>query len=54
MGLYANPVFSEEGDWPAIVKERVGANSRAEGLGTSRLPAFTPEEVEYIKGIVHL
>ncbi|KAJ9579872.1 hypothetical protein L9F63_004474, partial [Diploptera punctata] len=49
MGLYANPIFTEDGDWPAIVKERVAANSEAEGLGASRLPVFTQEEIEYIK-----
>ena len=50
LGLYANPVFTEEGDWPALVKERVAANSKAEGLGTSRLPSFTQEEINYIRG----
>jgi len=32
------------------VKERVDANSKAEGFTTSRLPKFTSEEVNFIKG----
>nr|BAU51446.1 beta-glucosidase [Panesthia angustipennis spadica] len=50
MGLFANPIYSAEGDWPAIVRERVDANSKAEGLAESRLPVFTPDEIEYIRG----
>jgi len=38
------------GDYPSVVKERVDANSKAEGFTTSRLPKFTSEEVNYIKG----
>jgi lactase-phlorizin hydrolase len=50
MGIYAHPIFSEEGDYPSVVKERVDANSKAEGFTTSRLPKFTSEEVNFIKG----
>jgi len=32
------------------VKEKVDANSKAEGFTTSRLPKFTSEEVNFIKG----
>jgi hypothetical protein len=32
------------------VKERVDANSKAEGFTTSRLPKFTPEEINFING----
>ena len=50
LGTYAHPIFSEEGDYPSVVKERVDANSKAEGFTTSRLPKFTSEEVNFIKG----
>jgi lactase-phlorizin hydrolase len=50
LGIYAHPIFSEEGDYPSVVKERVDANSKAEGFTTSRLPKFTSEEVNFIKG----
>lgn len=50
LGWYANPIFSENGDYPSIMKERVRERSLLEGLNTSRLPEFTDEEVDYIKG----
>jgi len=50
LGIYANPIFTEEGDYPSVVKERIDANSKAEGFTTSRLPKFTSEEVNFIKG----
>lgn len=47
-GLYANPIFL--GGYPQVVIDRVNANSLAEGRPWSRLPEFTPEEIEYVKG----
>nr|WPM03616.1 myrosinase 2 [Phyllotreta armoraciae] len=47
-GMYFHPIF--KGDWPEIVKQRVAERSEAEGLASSRLPAFTPEEIEFVKG----
>lgn len=38
------------GNWPAEVISRVASRSLAEGRSQSRLPQFTEEEVEYIKG----
>lgn len=49
-GLYAHPVFSTEGDWPMVVKERVAAKSLEQGYPRSRLPEFTQQEIDYIKG----
>ncbi|XP_049766138.1 myrosinase 1-like [Schistocerca cancellata] len=50
MGIYAHPIYSAGGDYPAVVRERVDANSAAEGRPRSRLPSFTQEEVQYIRG----
>nr|BAB91145.1 beta-glucosidase [Neotermes koshunensis] len=50
LGLYAHPIFTEEGDYPAVLKDRVSRNSADEGYTDSRLPQFTAEEVEYIRG----
>ncbi|CAG9827049.1 unnamed protein product [Diabrotica balteata] len=48
IGVYTHPVFI--GDWPEIVKTRVAIRSKLEGRTESRLPAFTPEEIDYIHG----
>lgn len=47
LGWYANPIFN--GDYPAIMKERIKERSLMEGLQTSRLPDFTQGEISYIK-----
>ncbi|XP_049765179.1 myrosinase 1-like [Schistocerca cancellata] len=49
MGLYGHPIFVD-GDYPAVVRQRVDNNSAAEGRPRSRLPSFTEEEKQYIKG----
>ncbi|XP_028155804.1 myrosinase 1-like [Ostrinia furnacalis] len=50
VGQYAHPIFSTTGDWPPVMKERIAAKSAEQGFFRSRLPAFSPEEVEYIRG----
>lgn len=45
-GLYFHPIFSASGDYPEVVREYVNKNSGVE----SRLPYFTDEEVEMLKG----
>ncbi|XP_047004486.1 myrosinase 1-like [Schistocerca americana] len=49
-GIFGHPIFSAEGDYPEVVKQRVANNSRADGYARSRLVEFTPDEVEYIRG----
>lgn len=41
-----------DGDFPAIVKERIAYGSKLEGFWSSRLPQFTSEEVSYIRGTI--
>jgi hypothetical protein len=50
LGWFAHPVYSEDGDYPAVMKEYVAKHSSEEGLETSRLPQFTTEEINMIKG----
>eukprot|EP00057_Strongylocentrotus_purpuratus_P013815 XP_011668289.1 PREDICTED: cytosolic beta-glucosidase [Strongylocentrotus purpuratus] len=38
------------GDYPELVKAVVGNMSRAQGLTVTRMPSFTPEEQQLIKG----
>ncbi|XP_060535621.1 myrosinase 1-like [Cylas formicarius] len=48
MGLLANPIFN--GNWPQAAIDRVAERSKLEGYYRSRLPEFTQEEIDYIKG----
>ena len=48
LGWYMHPIFSETGDYPAVMREYVDARS-PDGPGT-RLPQFNQSEIEYIKG----
>ncbi|XP_023935450.2 myrosinase 1-like [Bicyclus anynana] len=49
-GLYAEPIFSEEGGFPKELSEIVDRKSEEEGYFASRLPQFTDEEREYVRG----
>jgi beta-glucosidase/6-phospho-beta-glucosidase/beta-galactosidase len=50
-GIWAHPVVF--GDYPDIVKSRVGNNSLHQNFTKSRLPEFTDEEKHMIKSIVY-
>lgn len=52
-GIFAHPIYSEKGDYPDTVKERVNLNSEKENRYISRLPKFTDEEIESLKGKNH-
>ncbi|KAG5887546.1 hypothetical protein JTB14_000402 [Gonioctena quinquepunctata] len=47
-GWYANPIFN--GDYPSVMKIKIGDRSIREGFEHSRLPSFSQEEIEYIRG----
>ena len=49
MGWFAHPIF-KTGDYPPMMKERVLAKSIQQGLPKSRLPEFTAQEKDEIKG----
>ncbi|XP_028286481.1 lactase-like protein [Parambassis ranga] len=48
IGWFATPIFY--GDYPQVMKDFIGRKSVQHGLGTSRLPTFSPQEKSYIKG----
>lgn len=49
-GWWAHPIYSKEGDYPDVFKNRIEKNSKEERFPRSRLKPFTPEEVQYIRG----
>lgn len=49
-GIFAHPIYSEKGDYPETVRERVNLNSKRENRFISRLPKFTNKEIEELKG----
>ncbi|KAF2894139.1 hypothetical protein ILUMI_12035, partial [Ignelater luminosus] len=49
-GWYTDPIYHPNGDYPEVMKKFVAERSKKEGFKKSRLPEFTKEEVEYIKG----
>lgn len=50
VGLYANPIFSKKGDWPAVIIDEVNKNSVQEGRIWSRLPKFDNETRKFVRG----
>nr|KAF7422070.1 hypothetical protein H0235_009906 [Vespula pensylvanica] len=49
-GWVGHPIYSKTGDYPQVMKNRIAENSRIQGYSKSRLPEFTPEWIEYIRG----
>jgi len=45
-----HPIYSATGDYPPVMKEWMAKESKEEGYSRSRLPSFTKEEVEMVKG----
>ena len=41
LGWFANPIFSQDGDYPQVMKDLVSGD---------RLPAFTQDEIDLMKG----
>ncbi|CAH2059640.1 unnamed protein product, partial [Iphiclides podalirius] len=50
LGHYMDPIFSESGNYPQRVIDRVAAVSKEQGYSASRLRPLTDEEVDYLKG----
>ena len=49
-GWLSHPIYSELGNYPQIMRDRIGNNSLKEGRFRSRLPNFTAAEINLIRG----
>ncbi|CAH1647057.1 unnamed protein product [Spodoptera littoralis] len=50
VGMFAHPIYSKTGDYPELVRQRIDNASHEEGFSKSRLPYFTDEQIEALKG----
>lgn len=50
LGWFTNPIFNSEGNYPAIMISKVANNSMKEGRTSSRLPTFSKEWIDKIRG----
>jgi len=51
-GWVLHPIYSATGDYPPVMKEWMAKKCKEEGYSRSRLPNFTKEEIEMLKGEV--
>ncbi|XP_026729954.1 myrosinase 1-like [Trichoplusia ni] len=50
LGLYLDPIFSKEGNFPVLVRKIVDKKSQEQGYSTSRLPKLSFQEIQLLKG----
>jgi len=50
LGWFAHPIYHADGDYPPVMREYVDRKSKEQGLDESRLPTFTDEQREWVKG----
>ncbi|XP_063932770.1 myrosinase 1-like [Zophobas morio] len=49
-GWCAHPIYHPDGNYPQVMIDRIADRSQKEGFSKSRLPEFSAEEIEYIRG----
>jgi len=50
LGWVLHPIYGATGDYPPVMKEWMAKKSKEEGYSRSRLPSFTKEEIEMVRG----
>ena len=53
-GWVLHPIYSATGDYPPVMKEWMAKKCKEEGYSRSRLPSFTKEEIEMVRGELQL
>ncbi|KAH0549158.1 hypothetical protein KQX54_006620 [Cotesia glomerata] len=48
-GWIINPIFSNDGDYPKAMKDRIAEYSAIQGFPQSRLPEFNSEQIQLVK-----
>jgi lactase-phlorizin hydrolase len=51
-GWFLNPLM--EGEYPKVMRDQVDRKSREQGLSKSRLPEFSENDKNFIKGVICL
>lgn len=49
-----HPIYSATGDYPSVMKDWMAKKCKEEGYSRSRLPSFTQEEIEMVRGELQL
>ncbi|XP_075985586.1 myrosinase 1-like [Anticarsia gemmatalis] len=49
-GRYSHPIYSKTGGWPPEIEKVLAENGKREGYRQPRLPTFTKEEIDFVKG----
>jgi hypothetical protein len=50
LGGLLHPIYSAAGDYPPVIKQWMAKKCKEEGYSRSRLPSFTKEEIEMVRG----
>lgn len=50
LGWFAHPLFSDDGGYPKVMVDEIGAKSKLEGRAFSRLPEMSDEVKAFVRG----
>ena len=50
LGWFAHPIFSQTGDYPKVMKDRVASRSRQQNLTETRLSPLSAQDIQDLQG----